>query len=409
MTSNFYVDLPILEHFRAVLDTQRFIPAPADWLIVLTDIQNSTEAIKAGQYKAVNMIGASSIMALLNVDREFDLPFSFGGDGASILIPPELREQAIQALQGLQTIARQEFNLGLRAGIVPVADVLAAGERIMVAKYRVADNHIQAVFAGGGLSYAERLIKQAAGAARYAIPAAASSAADLSGLECRWQDVPSPHGETVSLLVQALGSSDEEKAAVYRAVIGQIDAIYGPDPQRHPVRAVALQPSFSPQALGYETRVRIAGGWWRRGRYLAKIWAQNILLKLFVRHNVTTGPTNWRTYIDIVQATTDVQKYDDMLRMLIAGNLSQRLGLVAWLRAAHERGELCYGLHVADRALLTCIVFDRMGRQVHFVDGADGGYARAAETLKEQLALAAPAHSGRRAPAVGYQLVEARM
>jgi hypothetical protein len=47
-----------------------------------------------------------------------------------------------------------------------------------------------------------------------------------------------------------------------------------------------------------------------------------------------------------------------------------------------------------------------MGRQVHFVDGADGGYARAAEALKEQIALAAPATGGRRAPAVGYQLAD---
>ncbi|HYF65027.1 MAG TPA: DUF3095 domain-containing protein [Herpetosiphonaceae bacterium] len=409
MTSNFYVELPILETFRAVLDTQRFTAAPDDWLIVLTDIQNSTQAIEAGQYKAVNMIGASSIMALLNVDREFDLPFSFGGDGATILIPPILRQQAVQALRGLQTIARQEFSLHLRAGIVPVADVSAAGERIMVARYRVAANHIQAVFAGGGLSFAERLIKQAASAPRYAIPAASGGSADLNGLECRWQDVPSPHGETVSLLIQALGRDDEHNAAIYRNVIGQIDAIYGPDPQRHPVRAVALQPSLSMRALDHEARARTPGGWWRRSGYLAKIWAQNILFRLFVRHNVTTGLTNWRTYVDVVQATTDVQKYDDMLRMLIAGNLRQRLALVAYLRAAHERGDLCYGLHVADRALLTCIVFDRMGRQVHFVDGADGGYARAAAALKELVALAPPAPAGFPRPEPGYPLAEAEL
>lgn len=134
----------------------------------------------------------------------------------------------------------------------------------------------------------------------------------------------------------------------------------------------------------------------------------NILFRLFLRHNVTTGSTNWRTYIDVVQATTDVQKYDDMLRMLIAGNLSQRLALVAYLRAAHERGEIYYGLHVADRALLTCIVFDRMGRQVHFVDGADGGYARAAAALKEQMALATPAQDYRPGNS-GYPMADMEM
>ncbi|MEP0899817.1 DUF3095 family protein [Nodosilinea sp. FACHB-13] len=38
-----------------------------------------------------------------------------------------------------------------------------------------------------------------------------------------------------------------------------------------------------------------------------------------------------------------------------------------------------------DRALMTCLVFERSGREVHFVDGADGGYALAAKPLKEKL------------------------
>ena len=34
---------------------------------------------------------------------------------------------------------------------------------------------------------------------------------------------------------------------------------------------------------------------------------------------------------------------------------------------------------------MTCLVFERMGSQVHFVDAADGGYAMAAVGLKKQL------------------------
>jgi hypothetical protein len=44
-----------------------------------------------------------------------------------------------------------------------------------------------------------------------------------------------------------------------------------------------------------------------------------------------------------------------------------------------------YGLHISDRALMTCLVFERNGRQVHFVDGADGGYALAAKEMKQKL------------------------
>jgi hypothetical protein len=34
---------------------------------------------------------------------------------------------------------------------------------------------------------------------------------------------------------------------------------------------------------------------------------------------------------------------------------------------------------------MTCLVFERNGRQVHFVDGADGGYAVAAKAMKRRI------------------------
>ena len=49
----------------------------------------------------------------------------------------------------------------------------------------------------------------------------------------------------------------------------------------------------------------------------------------------------------------------------------------------HKSG--VYGLHPSNRAQVTCLVFERMGHQVHFIDGADGGYALAAKDLKKRV------------------------
>jgi hypothetical protein len=44
-------------------------------------------------------------------------------------------------------------------------------------------------------------------------------------------------------------------------------------------------------------------------------------------------------------------------------------------------------MHVADAALMTCLVFDLAeSRHLHFIDGGDGGFAMAARELKRQLA-----------------------
>ena len=70
--------------------------------------------------------------------------------------------------------------------------------------------------------------------------------------------------------------------------------------------------------------------------------------------------------------------------MILAGTPEQRARLEATLDAGFEAGALAYGLHVSDRAILTCLVYERMGRQVHFVDGAGGGYTSAAVPFKRR-------------------------
>ena len=65
------------------------------------------------------------------------------------------------------------------------------------------------------------------------------------------------------------------------------------------------------------------------------------------------------------------------------------------LRAGAAAGLIDYGLHAQASALMTCIV-PSLARNdhIHFIDGADGGYARAAERLKAGSA-APPAQRGR--------------
>jgi Protein of unknown function (DUF3095) len=49
--------------------------------------------------------------------------------------------------------------------------------------------------------------------------------------------------------------------------------------------------------------------------------------------------------------------------------------------------------------MMTCLVFSlEQSRHVHFIDGADGGYALAALQLKAQLQAIGVAHAGTPAP-----------
>ncbi len=379
-SADFYARLPTTSRFADLADPAYYRPVPADWHVVIADVVGSTEAVREGRYRDVNYVGAASIAAVLNAAGRADVPFVFGGDGATLVLPPELRDVAAGALAALQEHAATRMGLALRVGMVPVEEVYAAGEELGVARLQVAPTYAQALFSGGGLGWAERRVKDPATADRYAVTAEPATDADpYAGLECRWQDIPSPQGETVSLLVEATGG---DAAATYREVLGAVEAIYGAGDASHPVTLGGLRLSLDPRRHGPEARLRRADG---RLRYRLLLWLQGLLGRFLVRRGMKTELTDWAQYPRLLREATDYRKFDGVLRMVLAGSTVQRERLTDVLEAAHRAGRLAYGLHVSDRAVLTCLVYERMGQQVHFVDGAEGGYTAAAVGFKQRL------------------------
>lgn len=166
---------------------------------------NTTGAIKAGQYKAVNIIGVSVITAIRNIKSSILIPHIFGGDGASLCIPFSLIEQTKDALVSTKLMAKKQFDLNLRVGIVPVSVVRNANHEVFVSRYKMSEYYDQVAFAGGGIEYAESLIKDSEKGKEFCFEHIdEKSIADFSGLECRWDNVPSQHGETIALIVKAL-------------------------------------------------------------------------------------------------------------------------------------------------------------------------------------------------------------
>ncbi len=383
-TNTFYSDLAILERFIDITNAQNFLPAPSDWYIVITDIMGSTQAIEEGRYKDVNILGVASIIAVLNITKHIEIPFIFGGDGASLLIPPALVSGVQQVLLATQEMAKREFNLGLRVGIIPISRVRAANYDIKVAKVKVSPKYTQAVFMGGGLTYATDLIKNPETTKQYSLTSSTdnSSQADFSGLVCPWQDIPSKHGEVLSLIVMATAKTHEQENSIYKAVLEKIDKIYGGAINFHPVRSDYLRLSLTRKILYKEIQiVNYFRNKWHKQIYL---WIRQLAI-LVTKIRAKIGMINWEFQKSSVICDSDYQKFDDTLRMVISGNSAQREQLLQYLEKQYEAGNLLYGFHVSDRALMTCLVYEAQGRHIAFVDGADGGYALAAKVLKEKI------------------------
>ncbi len=389
MQPSFFSTLEPFTDFVEVANASHYRAVPDDWLVVLTDVRGSTKAIEAGRYKDVNALGVASIVALRNALSGVDLPFVFGGDGATMLVPGDEREVVEASLRGVKVMARTAFQMEMRTAIVPVAELAASGHKILVARFQSsADIHL-AMFRGTGLGHAERLVKDPATADRYAVNEEGPSTADFTGFECRWEPIPSSRGIVASLLVQARVGSADEADRIYAEVLEELGALFdneGCPVSQETLRLQGFGGNFDAEARIRSGRPSGVGFRWRRFRAAADAVIGSVLLDKGWRAGGFPGDV----YKSEVVANTDFRKFDETLRLVVDVS-RETLDLVrSKLEARRTRGDLVYGIHESGASIMTCAIQAYEGRHVHFVDGADGGYALAAKQLKAQLLTARP-------------------
>ncbi len=386
----FYTALPVCPSFADVTRTEVYRPLPDDWVIVIGDVEGSTAAIARGQYKDVNLVGSSLLIASFNALGRSDIPFIFGGDGATLALPESELARVRPAFLATRRMARDGFDLDLRIGVVPMRDLRAAGHDAAVARVRLSDRFALAAFWGDGLAWAEKMVKDPQAGARYRIEEyAAPTAETFVGLECRWRGVPSEQGETLALLVQATAPRAGDQVRIYVTVVEKLVEIFG-DQAGNPIAITQLQLAGDPAAAARETRVhRSQAGVLAQKLFQLRVRFLSALGSWFMRHRIKFWKIDWSRYTEDVVRNSDFRKFDGTLRMVLSATEAQRTALVAWLEARHRAGELAYGLHIAKEALVTCLIFEREGGHLHFIDGAGGGYALASADLKARLAVLA--------------------
>jgi hypothetical protein len=376
----FFQSLPVFADFQGVADSGNYRPLPEGWAIAVADIIDSTGAIAAGRYKSVNMAGASVISALLNGLGQHDLPFVFGGDGAMVAVPAGDFLRATQALAAMRTWVDEELDLEIRAALVPVEEIRAAGLDVQVARFQVNPDVAYAMFSGGGAHWADAQMKLG----RYGIDAApAGTRPDLAGLSCRWEPIQSRHGQIVSIIAVPDGIGHE---AEFQKLTTDIIALAaGQEREGHPIAAVG--PAFGLSAAGLEAEARARAP--KRQRWKAKlsVLGQYVLSVSLLLLDIKLGSWSAKKYRADVAANTDFRKFDDGLKMTLDVDPERLAKIEARLRQAVADGIGRYGLHRQDAALMTCIVPSPLNTDhMHFVDGASGGYAMAATQIKDATA-----------------------
>ena len=374
----FYTRLPVNEIplGELLMEEHLFYRLPTDWYVIVTDIKDSTEAIRQGKHELVNLIATGSIVAVLNIAYKANLaiPYFFGGDGASFMVPSALLPSIIKALEDHQAQTQQNFNLHIRIGFVEVKEIYENNIELTVCKLRTSRLFIIPVVLGNGLNFAEKKIKDPS----YLIPAIADNSAslDLEGMQCRWDLVKPPldTNEVISLIVVAM--PDIRQSIVFKKVIDLLDRIYGTSQNRQPITASRLKLNASFFRIVMEMKASMGRMSWLYG---IRTWLTSILGFIYFRTRFG------RKYLDRLIAMSDTLVMDGRINTVITGRPAQREELQIALDNLEDAGELVYGLSTSGESVMSCYVRNLNDRHVHFVDGAQGGYTRAAAILKKKL------------------------
>ncbi|MBI5264839.1 MAG: DUF3095 domain-containing protein [Bradyrhizobium sp.] len=378
-SKSFYGSIPVFRGFARLMDPALYAPLPADWAVGVADIVDSTRAIAARRYKAVNMAGAAVIAAVTNALEGREFPFVFGGDGAGFAVSPQEIEPVREALAATATWVREDLDLQMRVALVPVTAIRAQGLDVRIARFGPSPNLSYAMFSGGGLGWAEAAMKRGEFAIAEAPP---GTQPDLSGLSCRFEEIPATRGIILSLLVMPAGSAD---AAAFRKVIEDIINLVERSPEAGrpvPLQGPALR--WPPQGVEFESRAARGGPLLQRR---TATLARTLFVYLIMRFGIRMGGFVPETYMRQVVENSDFRKYDDGLRMVLDCTPELERALTERLAAAAASGIVRYGLHRQDAAMMTCFTPSAVrSDHVHFIDGARGGYASAATALKASAA-----------------------
>ncbi|WP_449399076.1 DUF3095 family protein [Chryseobacterium wanjuense] len=267
-----------------------------------------------------------------------------------------------------------------------VRDIYSDGCKLNMAKYSTSTSFSVPVILGNGLSYAEKIIKSGDNEPHFDSGYGENFSTEdlyrlneykpnMNGMVCRWDviDPPKKYEEVVTLLVVA--KSISEQASVYRKILQQIDQIYGLPEIRQPISIPKLKLNSTFKQLSAEIRVRLGT---IKKLELLKTW----IYTQYFRYYFTTK--KGKMYLNSLVEMSDTLNIDGRINTIISGNSMQRLKLLHLLDEMELKGDIIYGLSVSNASVMSCYVRNLEGGHIHFVDGSDGGYTKAALMLKSK-------------------------
>lgn len=373
--NNFYRDLQVqhTDISEVFNDEDAFKKVPPSWNIIITDIKNSTATVAAGNHQVVNLAATGSIVACLNIARKnnIEIPFFFGGDGATILVPDQILEECVSALVLHQENCQINFDFFLRVDHCKVAKIYDLGHQLLMSKIQINALHIIPVVIGDALQRAEELMKLDN---RKIDPSPSPYNLDLKGMECKWDRIAPPVDSNIIITLIVKATSADLQKTTYKNVLEILNNIFGYINKRHPITREKLVMINKLSQLKNEVIMKFS-------KYKFTALLISMMRSTIARWYLKKHPVGIRYLSELPQLSESIM-LDGTINTVIAGTTPQKDLLIAQLERLKKDGLIEYGHHISDRSVLSCYVTAMDSYHIHFLDGDYGGYTKAAQYFK---------------------------
>lgn len=353
-----------------------FTDVPLSWHVVVVDIQNSTQAVQDGNHHQVNLTATGSIISVLNTVRKFkhyvEIPYFFGGDGATFLLPTALLNNVIEVLNNYSVHIKRKTNLVLRVGHVSVNHLVSHNCHLKIAKHQLTERLTIPIILGNGLHKAEKIIKS-----NFIAPTILNvnkKLLNLEGMECRWEEVNPGQNQAKVICLLLKANEEEFQRDSYRAILMKMDDIFGTFTERQPIKSERLKLDASLYKIWEEMRVRLADKNWF---YFIKNWILTNIGRVYFSLS-----KSGKQYLKQVGQLSHSFMLDGMINTIFTAEQDKIDVFTDYLDQLESEHKIVYGIHVTHASVMSCYVLDRKTSHSHFVDGTEGGYTSAAKMLK---------------------------
>ena len=360
-----------------LLDNEEdFKNVPESWYVIVVDIQNSTNAVKEGNHHQVNLTATGAIISVLNTIRKFqgniEIPYFFGGDGATFIVQFSLLDKIVQVLDNYRLHIKRKTNLVLRVGQIHVKELVEKNVQLKIAKHQLTEKLSIPIVLGNGLKVAEHIIKSSF--KEKSTTSFDESLLNLEGMECRWDEI-SPdksQAKVVCLLLDA--TVEATQSDIYKQVLSQMEKDFGSFENRQPIKNTKLRLDANPKKVLEEMKISLVSNNWM---YFLKSWLKTNFGKIYL--NLTSSG---KQYLKQIGQLSHTFMLDGMINTVFTAEQSKIDNFIAFLDTLEADNKLIYGIHVTHASVMSCYVLDRRTTHSHFVDGTEGGYTSAAKMFK---------------------------